>query len=63
MAGGMVLAGASDFILALDIEHWEMKTLPEAAEPAGTFRFSQEETVKYGESAADGRVSFVPVLY
>ena len=49
----------SDFILALDMEHWEMKTLPEAAEFAGTFQFSQEETIKLGESAADGKLHSV----
>lgn len=30
-----------------------MKTLPKAAELAGTFQLSQEETIKFGESAAD----------
>ena len=33
----------SDFILALDMEHWEMKALPKEAELAGTFQLSQEE--------------------
>ena len=46
----------SDFILALDMEHWEMKTLPKAAELAGTFQLSQEETIKFGESASDGEL-------
>lgn len=46
----------SDFILLLDMEKWEMKTLPKAAELAGTFRLSQEETIKFGESASDGEL-------
>lgn len=49
----------SDFILALDMEHWEMQALPETAELAGTFQLSQEETVKFGESAADGELHSV----
>ena len=46
----------SDFILALDMEHWEMKTLPKEAEIVGTFQLSQEETIKFGESEADGEL-------
>lgn len=46
----------SDFIFALDMEHWEIKSLPETAELAGTFQLSQEETIKFGESAADGEL-------
>lgn len=46
----------SDFISALDMEHWELKTLPKTAELAGTFQLSQEETVKFGESATDGEL-------
>lgn len=46
----------SDFILALDMELWEMKTLPKKAELAGIFQLSQEETIKFGESATDGEL-------
>ena len=46
----------SDFILALDMEHWEIKTLPKTAELAGTFQLSQEETIKFGESSTDGEL-------
>lgn len=46
----------ADFIFALDIEHWELKTLPKAAELVGTFQLSQEETIKFGESTADGEL-------
>ena len=49
----------SSFTTALDIEHWELKTLPETAEAVGTFSFSQEETIKLGESATDGELHYV----
>ena len=47
------------FITELDMEHWELKTLPETAEAVGTFSFSQEETIKFGESATDGELHYV----
>ncbi len=47
------------FITALDMEHWELKTLPQTAESVGTFYFSQEETIKFGESATDGELHYV----
>lgn len=46
----------SDFIFALDMEHWEMKTLPKVTELVGTFQLSQEETIKFGESATNGEL-------
>ncbi len=46
----------SDFIFALDMEHWEMKTLPKTAELVGIFQLSQEETIKFGENATDGEL-------
>lgn len=46
----------SDFIVALDMEHWEMKTLPKEAKLVGTFQLSQEETIKFGESTTDGEL-------
>lgn len=46
----------SDFIFALDMEHWEMKTLPKEAESVGSFQFSQEETIKFGENTTDGEL-------
>ncbi len=46
----------SDFIFALDMEHWEMKPLPKTAELVGTFQLSQEETIQFGESATDGEL-------
>lgn len=46
----------SDFIFALDMEHWEMKTLPKEAESVGSFQLSQEETIKFGENTTDGEL-------
>lgn len=49
----------SDFISALDIEHWELGSLPETARLAGTFQFSQEETLKFGQDASDREMSAI----
>ena len=49
----------ASFIAALDMEHWELKTLPQVAESVGTFSFSQEETTKFGKSATDGELHYV----
>ena len=49
----------TSFITALDMEHWELKTLPKGAELAGTFQLSQEETIKFGESATNGELYIV----
>lgn len=46
----------SDFIFALGMEHWEMKTLPKESELVGTFQLSQEETIKFGENQTDGEL-------
>ncbi len=46
----------SDFIFALDMDHWELKKLPNMYELIGTFQFSQEETIKFGESATNGEL-------
>ena len=44
------------FITMLDMEHWELKPLPQTAESIGMFSFSQEETIKFGEIATDGEL-------
>ncbi len=49
----------SDFISALDIEHWELESLPETAKLTGTFQFSQEETLKFGQDASDREISII----
>ena len=62
----VIPAGASDvsetitadedikaFIEALDLESWELKSLPEGASEIGSFGLSQEETVKLGQNGTD----------
>lgn len=49
-----------DFVLALDMEHWEMNALPKTAEVVGTFSFSQEETIRFFEkTTTDGEMHSV----
>lgn len=49
----------ASFMAALDMEHWEFKTLPQGAQSVGTFSFSQEETIKFVESKTDGKLHYV----
>lgn len=44
------------FINALDMEHWELKSLPENAEISGIFSMFQEETLKFGQTKTDGEL-------
>lgn len=44
----------SDFVLALDLAHWTPESLPDTAVLLGTFRFSQERTLLWGEQETDG---------
>ena len=44
----------SDFVLTLDLDHWTPEPLPETAALLGTFRFSQERTLLWGEEETDG---------
>ncbi len=46
----------ADFIFALDMDSWEMKSLPETAELAGMFSLSQEDMIKFGEAETDGEL-------
>ncbi len=43
-----------DFILALNLEQWELKPLPDEASEIGSFGLSQEETIKLGQTDTDG---------
>ncbi len=42
------------FILALDLDKWKLKTLPDQAVEIGSFSLAQEETIKYGQTDTDG---------
>lgn len=43
-----------DFILALDLDQWELKTLPDEVFEIGSFGLAQEETIKLGQTDTDG---------
>jgi len=43
-----------DFILALDLDQWELKALPDELSEIGSFGLSQEETIKLGQTDTDG---------
>lgn len=45
-----------DFIMALDMDKWELGKLPSGAEEIGSFGLSQEETVKFGQTEMDGEL-------
>lgn len=44
----------SNFVSALDLDQWELKSLPDEAVPVGSFGLAQEETVKLGQADTDG---------
>lgn len=43
-----------DFILALNLDQWELKPLPAEASEIGSFGLLQEETIKQGQTDTDG---------
>ena len=43
-----------DFVSALNLDQWELKTLPDEAAEIGSFGFAQEETIKLGQTDTDG---------
>ena len=43
-----------DFASALNLDQWELKTLPDEASEIGSFGLAQEETVKLGQTDTDG---------
>lgn len=45
-----------DFMMALDIDKWELGKLPSGAEEIGSFDLSQEETVKFGQTGTNGKL-------
>lgn len=51
------------FINALDMEHWELKSLPQNAEKSGIFSMFQEETLKFGQTKTDGELHRVCEIY
>ena len=43
-----------DFVSALNLDQWELKTLPDEAPEIGSFGLAQEETIKLGHTDTDG---------
>ena len=43
-----------DFVSALNLDHWELKPLPDEVSEIGSFGLSQEETIKLGQTDNDG---------
>lgn len=43
-----------DFVLALDLDKWNLKTLPDGSSEIGSFGLTQEETIKLGQVDTDG---------
>ena len=43
-----------DFVLALNLEEWKLKPLPDEASEIGSFGLLQEETIKQGQTDTDG---------
>lgn len=43
-----------DFILALNLDQWEFKPLPDEVFEIGSFGLAQEETIKLGQTDTDG---------
>ena len=43
-----------NFVSVLDLDQWELKTLPDEASEIGSFGFAQEETIKLGQTDTDG---------
>ena len=51
-----------DFVSALNLDQWELKTLPDEASEIGSFGLAQEETVKLGQTDTDGTLYDIAVI-
>lgn len=52
----------SNFVLALDLDQWKLKALPDEAVPVGSFGLAQEKTVKLGQVDTDGTLYDVATI-
>lgn len=43
-----------NFVLALNLDQWELKSLPDKTSTIGSFGLSQEKTIKAGQADTDG---------
>lgn len=51
-----------DFASALNLDQWELKTLPDEASEIGSFGLAKEETVKLGQTDTDGTLYDIAVI-
>ena len=51
-----------DFVSALNVDQWELKTLPDEASKIGTFGLAQEKTIKLGQTDTDGTLYDVATI-
>ena len=51
-----------DFVSALNVDQWELKSLPEEASEIGAFGFAQEKTIKLGQTDPDGTLYDVATI-
>lgn len=53
----------TDFINALDIAKWELKSLPQDAEKSGILSLSQEKTLMFGQSTSNRKLHNISEIY
>ncbi len=52
-----------DFVTALEIDSWQIASLPENAEQSGEFSFAQDETIKLGQDESDIKLKDICKIY
>lgn len=52
----------ADFVLALEIENWELASLPDNTVELGSFDFAQEQTIRFGQTNHDGTLSHIATI-
>ena len=51
-----------DFVAALNVDQWELTTLPDEAYEIGAFGLAQEKTIKLGQTDTDGTLYDVATI-
>ena len=51
-----------NFVSALNLDQWELKTLPDEAAIIGSFGLAQEKTIKLGQTDTDGTLSDIATI-
>ena len=51
-----------DFVSALNVDQWELTTLPDEAHEVGAFGLAQEKTIKLGQTDTDGALYDVATI-